>query len=145
MTQNGLRKKRLLMQILAKHKLATGWGLVPDEQIETMVDVWVEILDQERVSVDAYQEIYSKALKQIAKATADGRKPPEFNAMLMASVWVGDSELRWKYAPRANQIMANSELERCKHCLGTGWEYVKESYPREVARCRCGKIPGQKF
>jgi hypothetical protein len=110
-----------------------------------MAPVWIEILDSERIPADAYEEVYIKAMKQIAKTSAEGKKAPDFNATLLASVWVADPELRWKYAPRANQLMADSELEKCKYCLGTGWEYVKESYPREVARCRCGKIPGQKF
>ena len=109
-----------------------------------MVIVWQEVLDLERVPADAYEELYAKALHQIAKTQADGRKAPELNAMLLSSCWVGDAELRWKHAPRPTMIQGH-EIDRCRYCLDTGWEYVKQSLPREVARCRCGRIPGRKF
>jgi hypothetical protein len=132
-----------LAALLNKQRLANGWGLLTQEQCEDMAPVWIEILDAERIPSNAYEELYIKAMRQIAKIQADGKKPPEFNATLLTSIWVGSSELRWKYYPMPNQIVAGSELVVCKYCYNSGWEFVKESFPREVARCRCGKIPGR--
>jgi len=131
--------------LVNKHRIANGWTPLDQKQCEDLAPVWIEIFDNERIPVSAYEELYTKAMHRIGSLQGEGKKAPDFNAMFLASIWLGDAELRWKYHPRPNQLMAESELERCKYCLGTGWEYVKESYPREVARCRCGKIPGQKF
>lgn len=134
-----------LAALLNKHRLANGWTPLDARQCEDMVSVWIEILDSERVPESAYEDLYIKAMNQISKIQASGKKAPEFNANLLASIWIGDKELQWKHAPRRPDLIADSELVKCRYCLGTGWEYVKESYPREVARCRCGKIPGGRF
>jgi hypothetical protein len=148
-TQNGSndwnRKVVKLAALVNKHRLANGWSLFTQEQCQDMAPVWIEILDAERIPVGAYDDLYTKAMHRIARVLADGKKAPEFNATLLTSVWLGDSELQWKHYPRPSWNAISGEVERCQHCLGTGWEYVKESFPREVARCRCGKVPGRKF
>jgi len=148
-TQNGSndwnRKVVKLAALVNKHRLANGWSLFTQEQCQDMAPVWIEILDSERVPADAYEELYTKAMHRIGSLQGEGKKPPDFNAMFLASIWIGDAELRWKYAPRRPTMVQGHHIDRCKHCLDTGWEYVKESFPREVARCRCGRIPGQKF
>ena len=131
--------------MLTKNRLATGFPALTAEQLEAMILVWMEILDNERIPDSAYEELYTKAMHRIAQIQADGKKPPDFNANLLASVWLGDSELRWKHYPRPSWNALKGEIERCQYCLDTGWEYVKQSLPREVARCRCGKVPGRKF
>ena len=128
--------------ILTKHRLTNGWGMAKPEETEVMAAAWVEILDSERIPETAYEALYSGAMRKINAVIADGKKAPDFNANLLASIWRGDRDLRDRFTPRTGYTLGGMS-GGCSRCLGTGWEYMKETYPREVARCRCGKIPGR--
>lgn len=137
-----LRKKRILGGILNKYRLVKGWTMLSLEDAELMTMAWVEILDGERIPDSAYDDLYNASMRKINAMVADGKKAPDFDANLMASMWRADRELRDRHAPRPLSIVG-SMSGGCSRCLGTGWEYMKEMYPKEVARCRCGKISGR--
>lgn len=111
------------------------------EETEVMAAAWVEVLDSEKIPETAYEALYKGAMRKINAVIAEGKKAPDFNANLLASVWKGDRDLREMFTPRVTHNIGMSS-GGCSRCLGTGWEYMKTTYPREVARCRCGKIPG---
>ena len=136
-----LRKKRVLGGILNKHRLTKGWAMLSVEDADLMTMAWIQVLDLERIPDTAYEAIYNGAMRKISSMVADGKKPPDFDANLMASIWRGDRDLREMFTPRVTHNIGMSS-GGCSRCLGTGWEYMKTTYPREVARCRCGKIPG---
>jgi hypothetical protein len=140
-TQDGLQKQRLLRNILNKHRLTKGWAMLPPEQADAMITAWMEVLDLERIPYTAYEAIYQKTMATISRTIADGKKVPDFDANLMASIWKGDRDLRVRFTPQSGYLIG-SMAAGCSRCHGTGWEFMKETYPKEVARCRCGKIPG---
>jgi hypothetical protein len=111
------------------------------EETERMSAAWVEILDSERIPETAYEALYNGAMRRISAIIADGKKAPDFDANLMASIWKGDRDLRVRFTPQSGYLIG-SMAAGCSRCHGTGWEFMKETYPKEVARCRCGKIPG---
>lgn len=127
--------------ILTKHRMVNGWGMASPEELEKMAIAWIEILDSEKIPETAYEALYKGAMRKINAVIAEGKKAPDFNANLLASVWKGDRDLRETFTPRVSHNIGMSS-GGCSRCLGTGWEYMKTTYPREVARCRCGKIPG---
>ena len=112
------------------------------EETEVMAAAWVEILDAEKIPETAYEALYNGAMRKINATIADGRKAPDFNVNLLASVWKSDRNLRDEFTPKSTYLIGSMGAG-CSRCHGTGWEYVVETYPREVARCRCGKIPGR--
>lgn len=112
------------------------------EDAELMTVAWIGILDLERIPEGAYEALYKASMRKINALVADGKKAPDFDANLMASMWKADRDLRDLYTPRTGYLIG-AVAAGCSRCLGTGWEYMKETYPKEVARCRCGKIPGR--
>lgn len=112
------------------------------EDADLMTMAWVEILDLERVPESAYEALYGAAMRRVNALISDGKKAPDFDANLLASVWKADRDIRDQYTPRTG-VVVGSMSGGCSRCLGTGWEFMKKTYPTEVARCRCGKIPGR--
>lgn len=112
------------------------------EDADLMTMAWIQILDLEKIPETAYEALYNATMRRINGLVADGKKAPDFDANLMASMWKSDRDLRDRFTPKSSYLIG-SVAAGCSRCYGTGWEYVKETYPREVARCRCGKIPGR--
>ena len=124
-----------LWGIINKVRMLNGWTIRTAQELDKTIRAWNEVL--ENVPIEAYPELYKRSFQVRALALNVGRQPPDFDATLLYSQWIGEHGLRAELKRKeieSKKYLPSTAISDCDKCHGTGIECT----PRGARKCLCG-------
>ncbi len=116
--------------------MLNGWTMRTAQELDKTIRAWNEVLEQ--IPIGAYPELYKRAFQVRALALNVGRQPPDFDATLLYSQWIGENGLRAEMNRRAieeKRYLTPTAASDCDLCHGSGFEITE----RGARPCRHGE------
>jgi hypothetical protein len=113
-----------MVSVLAKRWLTQGWRILGPDDSEVMALAWIELLDQDRVPYQHYEELYRRAVDLRSRRLSQGLRCDDFSAELMLACWPGLArELEQKRIDE-RRYLPDTAASDCPKCFGSNMEVV---------------------
>jgi hypothetical protein len=112
-----------LFSVINKVRMLNGWQTRTAQELDATIRTWNEVL--EHVPIEAYPELYKRSFQVRARSLNVGKQPPDFDATLLYSQWIGENGLRAELHRKdieSGRLLTETAVSDCDLCHGSGYE-----------------------